>query len=139
MQYEKIEWLLYNYKFIKIRVKTLEIELEKNYSTCVLFSSKLDGMPRGGGISNPTERIVSDISEKKAKIEHKLAKDTYHISIIENALKSLNNAEYKTIESRYIHNASWYVVSMNTGYSISQCKRYKKTAMEKLEKILKDI
>ena len=133
-RYETIEKRLINLDIDKVRLKALNDELELIELEYSLKGIAYDGIGGSDSISDSTGDTAIALAEKKIDIQLKIARLTKEIEHMEGILSKLTDTERDTILLYYSKHKKYYVIAREVGYSISQVKRIKKDAMDKIER-----
>lgn len=139
--FKRVEYQLYNYKAIDIKVKNLEIDINR----------LMNDMSLGGGDmfaekSSPTYAVNSPVENEVIRREEKeigkqisllRSKKQYLIEDkekIENALTLLSDIEYKLIELRYFNRnrLTWVNIALQLGYDETYCRKLRTRVINKL-------
>ena len=100
--------------YLKIEIEDLKKEIE---NLTVLSSSKVSDMPKGSGISNPTEQYLI----KKQRLIEKLNKNLEiyidELTEIEEFISNIEDEEIRLIaRHRFINNLKWEQIGMKMNY-----------------------
>lgn len=95
-------------------------------------SPNMDGMPRGDGPSNPTERIVIKHWELLERYKRKIAQMAEEQTAIEDLIEGLEPTERKLARYRYIDGLTWEDVCEKICYSWMQTHRIHGRMLDKL-------
>lgn len=149
MTADELEKLLYDYPSINKRIGDLteelndtmrrSAELSETILGGLLKSTVIDGMPKGGGLNNPTERAVEALLGVGVKfnshVQYLLGSigECFEAKAKVDKLLSLLNAnERDIIKLRYFKRFSWRIVSNMLHYSDRQCRRIEQSALTKM-------
>ena len=92
-------------------------EYEKQLELIGSVSVKMDGMPRGSGISNPTENDALKLAEKAERL-HKAEEDAIKIrQTVYEAIADIPGIEGKVLYERYINLHKWEEICILLHYS----------------------
>lgn len=133
-KYETIEKRLINLDIDKVRLKALNDELELIELEYSLKGIVYDGIGGSSSISDSTGDTAIALAEKKIDIQLKIARLTKEIEHMEGILSKLTDTERDTVLLYYPKHKKYHVIAREVGYSISQVKRIKKDAMDKIER-----
>lgn len=147
--YRRTEGLLREYRAMKARVEILESELSKQGGDGVTetpdeaiegdyFARVISDMPHGTEISDKTARVALEYWERYQKDiaaavkryvldrenkRNELAAIEQTIQVIDIAIRSLLEVEREVVTQFYIEGLSWTDISINTQYTVRNCKR----------------
>lgn len=136
MRYKDVEWQLYNYNGIQLRIARLQRDIESLAEGIISLGGSGDGMPRSSEISNPTEKNAIRLTEIKAEKELQLNRDINIIKNLDEAMSALSKEQQAILKARYLDHNPWVQVANETGYSVSQAKELRKRAIDRLVEIL---
>ena len=132
--YKDTEYMLYNYKMMKISIENMKREIE--------YLSENDGMSgiSYDGIStNPTNECKSATEntalsniKKIHYLERMIQRATLKIESIDRALEGLEEVEKKVIIEKYINAKQWWQVSGIVYLGERQCRNIRKAAIDKM-------
>lgn len=143
-----IQRKLYNYTCIPEDIQKKNRELNgilmcKEESSNTLKAATLSDEPRGTDITdqvyNAVERIIIRydirIEQITEEILHLLDEQQYITKALYNTdqQNELTQEERRVIDLRYFRQYKWDYIARIMKYSISQCQRYEKTAVQKIE------
>lgn len=131
-RYENIGKRLINLEIDKVRLKSLEDELELIELEYNLKGIAYDGIGGSGGIGDTVGDTAINLAERKIDIQLKIARLTKEIEHLEGVLSKLTDTERNTVILYYPKHKKYHVIAREVGYSISQVKRIKKDAMDKI-------
>lgn len=133
--YKKTEWMLYNYKMLKVSVQNLKSEIEELKSDTVgtgaIRYDKEKSSPTYNIVCTTEEEAIDNI-ERISKLEKQIMKTQNKIDKIDRALDALNDDERKIIKLRYIEGLQWWQVAGMAKYSERWCREKRKGAIGKL-------
>jgi hypothetical protein len=133
MTEHEMKCLLYSYPKIPQTIKDKNAEIvqlrETKYSFVAAPTSKLDGMPSGAGIGDPTWQNYIMVTEQFDKILHervteieRLTADLHTIDLAMRALGQRNVCGVPIIQMRYFSRKSWAKIAAEMQYSESRLK-----------------
>lgn len=130
------------YKNVERRLRNLEMEktyliylekdlklLELEYEISGINYEKVGG---NNNISDITGDKAVKLMQKRQELELKIARKKNEIEHIEGVLSKLTETERKIITMWYIEYKPHWKIAQEVGYSVSQVKRIKKDAIEKI-------
>ena len=127
-------------KEIGARREHLQDFIEELYNP--LQATVQDGMPKGGGISDPTLKRVLDIKRlyETMMAEMQANIDSLYLTKneIEQAVAQLDAAERCVIYHRYILGIAWADMPEYIGYERAQCYRLETSGLKKLAKMIQN-
>ena len=152
--YRKTEDLLRDYNSMVARVKNIELDLARyefggetdneTIEGMVLRAPLIDGLPKGGEISDSTARVAEnwrkvnnrvweeiekEIDTKIEKIEQERNSLKRLLMKIENAIASLSEDEQLIVRGFYIEQKPWYDIAHEVQYVERHCKRLRTRAI----------
>lgn len=131
--YKKTEFMLYNYKNIKVEIKNILIEIEEvETSFRGVGAIVYDDMPKASNINSSVE---SEIEQKEKRVEYLnnlIIKKENEIKRIDNVLEVLTEREKKLIELRYFENLTHTKIAETLSVDVSTIYRCKKEIIDKL-------
>ena len=108
-----------------------------------LKAQRINGLPRGTGISDPTYEAVQKIIDKYDRNIREMAEEVNRLidckNAVDKALKTLTWTEYRLIELHYFCGMSWERVAVRVNYNISHVWRLHGQALAKMRKALENI
>ncbi|MCT4507925.1 MAG: hypothetical protein N4A48_04065 [Tepidibacter sp.] len=133
--YKKTEWMLYNYKMLKVSVENLKSEIQElnmdTTGTGAIRYDKEKTSPTYSIVCTTEEEAIANI-EKINRLEKQIMKTQNKIDKIDRALDALNEDEKRIIKLRYIEGLQWWQVAGMAKYSERWCKEKRKISIEKL-------
>lgn len=118
--------------YLKIEIEDLKKEIE---NLTVLSSSKVSDMPKGSGISNPTEQYLIKKQRLIEKLNKNLEKYIDELTEIEEFISNIEDEEIRLIARyRFINNLKWERIGMEMNYDKSVCYRKLKKYLERIKK-----
>lgn len=120
---------LRRYQHIVSRIKELKAEREEMIS----LVRPLDGMPHGGGVSDPTANAGAKLADLAAKIEDEIRLLDEERAQIMAAISQLNDTEHDIMYYHYIRGWRWWKVAEKMGYSERQIHRIHGVALLKIK------
>ena len=132
--YKKAEYLLYNYKMLKISIENLNKEIELIKNNDGVTGINYDTIPTSSTnvISSITENTALSNTEKVDFLEHNIKRIENKVERIERAMQGLTEVERQIVQSKYIEGKQWYIVAYKVSYSERQCRNIRRTAIEKI-------
>lgn len=107
--------------YLKIEIENLKNEIK---GLAEISSTELTGMPHGTGVSNPTEEYFLKKNRLMEKLNYKLEKYIDEMTIIENKIENIEDAEVRTIARlRFIDNLKWREIAKKVSMDRSACYR----------------
>lgn len=131
-KYTKLEKTLRNLEMDKMYLESLEKDLkilELEYS---IKGVNFDSIGGGCGISDTTATTAIRLADRKQELELRIARKKNELEHLENVLKCLTETEYKVIILFYVKYKPFWVIAREVDYSITQVKRIKKDAMNRI-------
>ncbi len=133
--YKKTEWMLYNYKMLKVSVENLKSEVEElkmdTVGTGCIRYDKEKTSPTYK-ITCTTEEEALDNIERIDRLEKQIIRTQNKIDKIDRALEALNDEERTIIQLRYMNGLQWWQVAGTVKYSERWCKEKRKGSIGKL-------
>ncbi|WP_099192776.1 sigma-70 RNA polymerase sigma factor region 4 domain-containing protein [Tepidibacter mesophilus] len=133
--YKKTEWMLYNYKMLKVSVENLKSEIQElkmdTVGTGAIRYDREKTSPTYNIVCTTEEEAIANI-ERISKLEKQIMKTQNKIDKIDRGLSALNEEERTIIESRYIKGLQWWQVAGIVKYSERWCREKRKGAIEKM-------
>lgn len=118
--------------YLKIEIEDLKKEIE---NLTVLSSSKVSDMPKGSGISNPTEQYLIKKQRLIEKLNKNLEKYIDELTEIEEFISNIEDEEIRLIARyRFINNLKWERIGMKMNYDKSVCYRKLKKYLERIKR-----
>ncbi len=129
---------LQGYKFTKIRLEHLRLEIEKVKAEYEGINSALaaEGGKGTNKIANKTEQEAIKKLEVLQKLEREAAACEIEIKQIDNAMQLLSDREQSIIQLAYFENKSLYNISHVLEYAYRTVLRTHSAAIDKLNRIL---
>ncbi len=125
---------LSKYFYLSIEIKNLQNRIEEIETTTV-GSSKITGMPKGNGISNPVEKNVELVISLKAKLEKRKQKAMEQLEKIEEYIDGIQDSETRLIfTKRYVEFKRWEVIQREMCMSESSMFRRHSKQLRSVEK-----
>lgn len=107
--------------YLKLEIDNIKKEIR---GLAEISSSKLTGMPRGGGVSQPIEQYLMKKEKLIERLEKKIEKYYDELNRIENIIDEIEDIEVKAIARlRYIHNLKWEEIGKKISLDRSTCYR----------------
>ncbi|WFD08728.1 hypothetical protein [Tepidibacter hydrothermalis] len=133
--YKKTEWMLYNYKMLKVSVENLKSEIQElkmdTVGTGAIRYDKEKSSPTYNIVCTTEEEAISNI-ERINRLENQIMKIQNKINKVDRGLSALNEKERTIIESRYITGLQWWQVASIVKYNERWCREKRKVAIGKL-------
>ena len=118
--------------YLKIEIEDLKKEIE---NLTVLSSSKVRDMPKGSGISNPTEQYLIKKQRLIEKLNKNLEKYIDELTELEEFISNIEDEEIRLIARyRFINNLKWERIGMKMNYDKSVCYRKLKKYLERIKR-----
>lgn len=118
--------------YLKIEIEDLKKEIE---NLTVLSSSKVSDMPKGSGISNPTEQYLIKKQRLIEKLNKNLEKYIDELTEMEEFISNIEDEEIRLIARyRFINNLKWERIGMKMNYDKSVCYRKLKKYLERIKR-----
>lgn len=118
--------------YLKIEIEDLKKEIE---NLTVLSSSKVSDMPKGSGISNPTEQYLIKKQRLIEKLNKNLEKYIDELTELEEFISNIEDEEIRLIARyRFINNLKWERIGMKMNYDKSVCYRKLKKYLERIKR-----
>ena len=118
--------------YLKIEIEDLKKEIE---NLTVLSSSKVSDMPKGSGISNPTEQYLIKKQRLIEKLNKNLEKYIDELTELEEFISNIEDKEIRLIARyRFINNLKWERIGMKMNYDKSVCYRKLKKYLERIKR-----
>lgn len=107
--------------YLKIEINELKEEI-KNIST--ISSMELTGMPHSNNVGDPVFQCLIKKQKLIEKLNNKLEKYIDELSIIENIIEDIDDAEIRLIARlRFIENLKWEEIARKVNLDRSVCYR----------------
>lgn len=132
--YKDTEYMLYNYKMMKISIENMRNEIEYLNQNDGMAGISYDGISTSptNECKSATENIALSNMEKMHYLERMIQRATLKIESIDRALEGLDKTERAVIEEKYINNKQWRQVAYKVGYGERHCKRLRTEAIKKM-------
>lgn len=132
--YKDTEYMLYNYKMMKISIENMRNEIEYLNQNDGMSGISYDGISTSptNECKSATENIALSNMEKRHYLERMIQRATLKIESIDRALEGLDKTERAVIEEKYINNKQWWQVSSVVKYSERHCKRIRTEAINRM-------
>lgn len=136
IKYQNLESILNQYKFIKVQINNLKIELKN----CALdgigaIDYSRDKLSNSYKISSIVENLAFTENKEKEMIEKELHYLEYLKEKTDNALELLNSRDKKIIELRYIEKVRSYEIARRFDLSEASVSKIRKKAISKMNKL----
>lgn len=134
MKYRRVEWMLYNIKKNKVKIRNLKLEMERvehSYRGCGGFVFE----ERTGNTYKITSSVENEIiakEERVQKLNDQIRSLEIQIEKIENALSILTEQELKIIELQYFKQMRSKDVAQQLLYTAQYYCHLKKAILDKL-------
>ena len=134
LKYRKVEWMLYNIKKNKVKIKNLKLEKERvehSYKGCggFVFEERTCNTYK---ITSSVENEVIAKEERVQKLNNQIRSLEIQIEKIENALSILTEQELKIIELQYFKQMRSKDVAQQLLYTAQYYCSLKKHILDKL-------
>lgn len=133
--YKKTEWMLYNYKMLRVSIENLkseaeELKLESSGTEAIRYDKEKTSPTYN--ITQQTEEEAINNIEKVNKLERHILKTQNKIDRIDRALDALNDDERMIMKSRYMDGLQWWQVAGIVKYSEKWCREKRKEVIGKI-------
>lgn len=131
---------LQQYATIMTKIQVIEEELADLREARSSIAIKLDGMPRGSNLSDPTARLAIQLADLEAElIEMQSRSWTIRMQILD-VIGTLENPDHmKVLHLRYIKRKRWWQIAGTMHYSYQWVSGpLHKSAIQEVEKIMED-
>lgn len=117
--------------YLKIDIENIKDEI-KNLPT--ISSPQITGMPRGTGVSNPTETYFLKKERLVGRLNLKIEKYTEELSRVEDILERIEDAEIRTIaRMRFIQCLKWEEIAERVHLERTTCAKKLKRYINSME------
>ena len=132
--YKDTEYMLYNYKMMKISIENMKREIEYLSENDGMSGISYDGISTSptNECKSATENTALANIEKIHYLERMIQRATLKIESIDRALEGLDKTERAVIEEKYINNKQWWQVSSVVCYGERHCRNIRRVAIEKI-------
>lgn len=121
INYEAIEAILFSYKDIPLRVRSLELEIKRTEHTYETFRGRSNNEIMPGSRNNQTSNSVENALLNKEKtlerLNNEIKEQQFNKEMVEIALESLTDIEKKIIEDKYFNKLSYYRLGVRYYFS----------------------
>ena len=122
---------LSKYYYITLEIRELEERIAEVQNT-IIGSSKLTGMPRGSGKSDPVNKTTELLITLKSKLEKRKAEAMVKLLQIEEYISGIDDTEVRLIFSkRYIELKKWEQIADELYMSLSTVHRKHSNYLER--------
>lgn len=117
--------------YLKIDIENIKDEI-KNLPT--ISSPQITGMPRGTGVSNPTETYFLKKERLVGRLNLKIEKYTEELSRVEDILERIEDAEIRAIaRMRFIQCLKWEEIAERVHLERTTCAKKLKRYINSME------
>lgn len=135
-RYQNLESILNQYKFIKVQINNLKIELKNAELDGIgAIDYSRDKLSNSYKISSIVENLAFTENKEKEMIEKELQYLEYLKEKTDNALELLNSRDKKIIELRYIEKVPNIEIARRYYLSESSVRKIRKEAISKMKKL----
>jgi lipase chaperone LimK len=121
------------YRTLKAEQKQIERLLGRLRDTMgAPTGSRLDGMPRGGGVGDPVGRQVEQLNDLETRYETQRDRLIAAQADIEATIEDLESTERQLMRLRYIDGLKWEEICVKLGYEWSQTHRIHNRSLDKI-------
>ena len=123
MTREEVKAALKSYRALK-RERDDLIRRREEIEASILGSPRLDGMPHGAGVSDPTANLGAALAELALQYDDKARKLAAALILVEDMIDGLDDPTQRTVARLYyIDGLTWEQVCVKANYSWRQTHR----------------
>ena len=132
MTREEVKAALKSYRALKREHDDL-VRRREEIEASILGSPRLDGMPHGGNVSNPTANIGAALAELSTLYDGKARQLAATMILVEDMIDRLQDATQRTVARLYyIDGLTWEQVCVAANYSWRQTHRIHAALLDEL-------
>ena len=133
--FKQAEKILYDYKYLEPKIKTIELKIKQieNNSTLSSIDYSKEKLSKTNTFSSEVEDEVIRREEKIAKLEKEKNDLIYRKNIIDTFIDTLIEDYKQLVRYRYFNNPklSWKEISLNMNVSVDTCIRFRRDIIRK--------
>lgn len=133
--FKQAEKILYDYKYLEPKIKTIELKIRQieNNSTLSSIDYSKEKLSKTNAFSSEVEDEVMRREEKIAKLEKEKNDLIYRKNIIDTFIDTLIEDYKQLVRYRYFNNPklSWKEISLNMSVSVDTCIRFRRDIINK--------
>ena len=133
--FKQAEKILYDYKYLDPKIKTIELKIKQieNNSTLSSIDYSKEKLSKTNAFSPEVEDEVIRREEKIAKLEKEKNDLIYRKNIIDTFIDTLIEDYKQLVRYRYFNNPklSWKEISLNMNVSVDTCIRFRRDIIRK--------
>ena len=133
--FKQAEKILYDYKYLEPKIKTIELKIKQieNNSTLSSIDYSKEKLSKTNSFSSEVEDEVIRRDEKIAKLEKEKNDLIYRKNIIDTFIDTLIEDYKQLVRYRYFNNPklSWKEISLNMNVSVDTCIRFRRDIIRK--------
>lgn len=132
--YKETEYLLYNYKMLKINIENMKNDIELLKEECGISGVNTDSISTSKTykISSISEDTALSNIEKIDFLERNIGRTEKKVERVDRTLEGLTEEERSILINRYIEGKQWWQVASLVRYSERHCKRMRNEAIDKM-------
>ena len=128
---------LTQYRLLMVKKARIEAEIIRTKTQLESISIKLDGMPRGTGLSNKTATLAAKLGDFEAELADAEIEVEMKRQEIIRTIHRLDNADHiQILELRYIDGLKWEAIAEKMHYTVRWITSLHGRALQETEKIL---
>ena len=133
--FKQAEKILYDYKYLDPKIKTIELKIKQieNNSTLSSIDYSKEKLSKTNAFSSEVEDEVIRREEKITKLEKEKNDLIYRKNIIDTFIDTLIEDYKQLVRYRYFNNPklSWKEISLNMNVSVDTCIRFRRDIIRK--------
>ena len=133
--FKQAEKILYDYKYLDPKIKTIELKIKQieNNSTLSSIDYSKEKLSKTNSFSSEVEDEVIRREEKITKLEKEKNDLIYRKNIIDTFIDTLTEDYKQLVRYRYFNNPklSWKEISLNMNVSVDTCIRFRRDIIRK--------
>lgn len=133
--FKQAEKILYDYKYLEPKIKTIELKIKQieNNSTLSSIDYSKEKLSKTNSFSSEVEDEVIRREEKITKLEKEKNDLIYRKNIIDTFIDTLIEDYKQLVRYRYFNNPklSWKEISLNMNVSVDTCIRFRRDIIRK--------
>ena len=133
--FKQAEKILYDYKYLEPKIKTIELKIKQieNNSTLNSIDYSKEKLSKTNAFSSEVEDEVIRREEKIAKLKKEKNDLIYRKNIIDTFIDTLIEDYKQLVRYRYFNNPklSWKEISLNMNVSVDTCIRFRRDIIRK--------
>jgi hypothetical protein len=133
--FKQVEKILYDYKYLEPKIKTIELKIKQieNNSTLSSIDYSKEKLSKTNAFSSEVEDEVIRREEKITKLEKEKNDLIYRKNIIDTFIDTLIEDYKQLVKYRYFNNPklSWKEISLNMNVSVDTCIRFRRDIIDK--------